>query len=90
MGSRNALAPPFPIYHGYLCTLKTLENGILMGFTVKKKYKSIRRWKIGVGTLKLMANRITLTPNTNKEGFHESGCTHVAFGMCHSSLMAWP
>lgn len=89
MVSRNALAPSFPIYHGYLCTLKTLENGILMGF-IAKKNKSVRHRKIGVGTLKLMANRITLTPNTNKEGFHESGCTHVAFGMCHSSLMAWP
>lgn len=60
-----------------------------MGFTAKNN-KSINRWKIGVGTLKLMANSISLTPNTNKEGLRESGCTHVAFGMCHSSLMALP
>lgn len=62
-----------------------------MDFTAKKKQKqNSKHWKTGISTIKLLGNSIALIPNNNKEGLHEWGCTHVAFGMCDLGLMALP
>lgn len=42
------------------------------------------------GHCKINGKQYGLIPNTNKEGIHEWGCIHVAFGSCDSGLMALP
>lgn len=61
-----------------------------MDFTTKTTKKSQNHWKTGICTVKLLGNDIALIPNNNKEGLHEWGCIHVAFGMCNLGLMALP
>lgn len=64
----------------------TIEYKLIL--LLSNNIKISKPWENWNRHCKILGNDITLIPNNNKEGLHEWGCTHVAFGMCDLGLMA--